>query len=177
MKLDLGCGSSKKNGYVGVDKLSLPGVDICHDLNLFPYPFEDGSIDEVWMDQVLEHVNDPVKVVEELYRICRNGALITIGVPYFRSFYAVIDPTHKNFFSTYWFAYFDPTHPFSHRYQYSPAKFLVKKIEFDREFVKKGLVHKIVAQFANKYPSFYEAKISHFYPLGSLTFYLGVVKM
>lgn len=95
MKLDIGCGTSKKDGYLGVDKLSLPGVDIQHDLNIFPYPFESGSVDEVWMDQVLEHLDEPVKVIEEIYRICKNEALVTIGVPYFRSFYSVIDPTHN----------------------------------------------------------------------------------
>ncbi len=176
MKLDIGCGGSKKEGYLGVDQLFLPGVDIIHDLNKFPYPFSDGLVDEIWMDQVLEHLDQPVKVIEELYRICRDGALITIGVPYFRSFYSVIDPTHKNFFSTYWFNYFDPAHSFSKRYQYSKSKFKVKKIEFDREYLKKGLLHKFIVGLAEKHPNFYETRISHFYPLNSLTFYLEVIK-
>lgn len=176
MKLDIGCGASKKVGYLGVDKLSLPGVDIVHDLNKFPYPFDDGSVDEIWMDQVLEHLNEPLKVVEELYRICKDGALVTVGVPYFRSFYSAIDPTHRNFFSTYWFDYFDPTNPFNKRYQYSEAKFKVVGIKFDREFLKQGLLHKLVVKFANKYPHVYEARISHLYPLNSLTFYLEAIK-
>ena len=50
-KLDLGCGRSKKAGFIGLDCLVLPGVDIVHDLTKFPYPFEDGLIDEIWMDQ------------------------------------------------------------------------------------------------------------------------------
>lgn len=176
MKLDIGCGLNKKPGHLGIDKLALPSVDFQHDLNIFPYPFKSDFIEEVWMDQTLEHLNDPLKVMEELHRICQNGAPLTVGVPYFRSFYAVIDPTHRNFFSTYWFAYFDPAHPFNQRYRYSAAKFKVKKIEFDREFVKKGLIHKIIARIANKYPNFYEAKISHLYPLNSLTFYLETIK-
>ena len=98
-KLDLGCGSSKKNGFIGVDLLPLKGVDIVHSLTDFPYPFENDSIDEIWMDNVLEHLPTPVRVVEELHRICKSGAKITISVPYFRSMYAFIDPTHVNFFS------------------------------------------------------------------------------
>jgi len=176
MKLDIGCGISKKVGFIGVDKLLLPGVDIRHDLNTFPYPFKDKSIDEIWMDQTLEHLSDPVRVIEELYRICKNGALITVGVPYFRSFYSVIDPTHKNFFSTYWFNYFDPSHPFCQRYQYSQVRFKIKNIIFDREFLKKKFFHKMLIKFANRYPNFYEAKISHLLPLNSLTFYLEVQK-
>ena len=176
MKLDIGCGSSKKEGYMGVDKLALPGVDVRHDLEIFPYPFATGSVDEIWMDQVLERLNNPVRVIEELYRICKNGASITIGVPYFRSFYAVIDQTHKNFFSVHWFDYFDPSNPFSERYQYSHAKFRIERIEFDREFVKKRFIHKMATGFANKHMSLYEAKMSHLYPLNSLTFHLEVIK-
>ena len=179
MKLDIGCGGSKKEGYLGVDQLFLPGVDIIHDLNKFPYPFSDGLVDEIWMDQVLEHLDQPVKVIEELYRICRDGALITIGVPYFRSFYSVIDPTHKNFFSTYWFNYFDPEHPFHQKYSYSKAKFKVNKIEFDREFKENstaGFLHKMLIKIAEKRPLFYESRLSHLFPLNSLTFHLTVLK-
>lgn len=176
MKIDIGCGSSKKYGFIGIDILDLQGVDIVHDLNVFPYPYNDNEVDEIWMDQVLEHLNEPIKVIEELHRICKNGASITIGVPYFRSFYATIDPTHKNFFGIYWFAYFDPKHAFCQRYQYTKARFTVNKIEFDREFLKKGFIHKNIVCFANKHPGFYESRVSHLWPLNSLTFYLNVLK-
>ena len=66
-KIDFGCGSSKKEGYIGVDILSMPGVDIVHNLAQFPYPFEDNEIDEIWMDQVLEHIPNPLLVIEELF--------------------------------------------------------------------------------------------------------------
>jgi len=177
MKIDIGCGSSKREGYIGVDILQLPGVDVVHNLDKFPYPFDDNSIDNVWMDQVLEHLKEPMLVVEELYRICKSGALIYIGVPYFRSFYAAIDPTHRNFFSVEYFNYFDPKHPYCKKYQYSKAHFTVKKIEFDREWKgKMGFIHGTLVRFAEKYPAKYEAKLSHLFPLNSLTFYLEVTK-
>jgi len=178
MKLDLGCGSSKKAGFTGVDSLQLPGVDIVHNLTTYPYPFEDNTIDEIWMDNVLEHLVNPLRVVEELYRICKPGAKIYISVPYFRSFYAAIDPTHVNFFSVYWFNYFDPRHKFHHRYQYSQAKFEVERIEFDREFKTGNMrfFHKRLVKFAEKRPETYEARLSHLMPLNSLTFYLKALK-
>lgn len=177
-KLDLGCGTSKRNGYIGVDSLNLPNVDIIHDLNSFPYPFADEEIDEIWMDQVLEHLSDPMRAMEEVYRICRNGAIVQIGVPYFRSVYSVIDPTHKNFFSASWFNYFDPSHPFSTKYCYTSAKFKVNKIEFDREFKESvmGFIHRSIVKFAEAKTAFYEYRLSHLYPLNSLTFYLEIVK-
>jgi len=133
MKIDLGCGKNKKEGFLGVDILKLPGVDIVHGLDSFPYPFSESEVDEISMDQVLEHLKEPLRVLEELYRISKDGAKITIGVPYFRSFYSVIDPTHRNFFGVSWFDYFDPSKPLHVKYQYSYVKFKNNKIEFDRE--------------------------------------------
>ncbi len=186
-KIDLGCGNTKKNGFIGVDCLSLPNVDIIHNLNQFPYPFKSDEIDEIWMDQCLEHVEHPTMVVDEIYRICKNGAKITIGVPFFRSVYAFIDPTHRNFFTPEWFNYFDPNHVFYKRYAYSSSQFSVDRIQFDREwdiyfyknyiFVKwRLLLHKLIVSFANIKPFVYTVKVSHFYPLNSLTFYLTVIK-
>jgi predicted SAM-dependent methyltransferase len=178
VKLDLGCGISKREGYLGVDCIQLPGIDLVHDLNKLPYPFKDGEIDEVFMDNVLEHLDNPLKVMEEVYRICKDGAKITISVPYFRSFYATIDPTHRNFFGVNWFNYFDPDHLFHKKYQYTKAKLSVKMIEFDREFQnsKKSFLHRFFLRYAGKDPEKYERKFSHLYPLNSLTFHLVVVK-
>jgi SAM-dependent methyltransferase len=109
VNIDLGCGQKKREGYIGVDALALPGVDIVHDLDVFPYPFEEGSAANVWMDNILEHVKDPLKVMEEGHRISADGATVVVSVPYFRSCYATIDPTHRNFFGVWWFCYFDPS--------------------------------------------------------------------
>jgi predicted SAM-dependent methyltransferase len=179
IKLDLGCGTSKKEGYIGVDSLSLPGVDIVHNLTVFPYPFSDNYADEILMDNVLEHLPQPLRVVEELYRICKKDAKVIIAVPYFRSYYATIDPTHVNFFGTNWFNYFDPNHPFQKKYQYSYAKFKVEKIYFDEAWFsskKASWFHKRLIKFAEKRPAFYEYRLSHLLPLNSLTFILRVLK-
>jgi predicted SAM-dependent methyltransferase len=177
LKLDIGCGASKKEGFIGIDILPLKGVDIVHDLNLLPYPFEDNTVDEIWMDQVLEHLLNPLEVVNELYRISKNGTRITIGVPYFRSFYATIDPTHRNFFGTNWFNYFDPNHMLCQKYQYSKSRFKVNKIEFEREFKNNiGYFRKRFIKLAENHPWFYEEKLSHLIPIHSLTFYLTVMK-
>jgi len=177
-RIDFGCGNSKKEGYIGVDIIQLSGVDIVHNLDEFPYPFANNEIDEIWMDQVLEHLKEPLKAVEELYRICKNGAMIHIGVPYFRSFYSAIDPTHRNFFGVYWFCYFDPSHEFNRKYQYSAAKFAIENLEFDREWKrnKMGYFKRKLISYAERRPYTYEAKLSHLIPLNSLTFHLKVIK-
>ena len=86
LKLDIGCGISKREGFIGVDIIPLNGVDIVHDLNHFPYPFESDTASEVWMNNILEHLERPINVMEEIFRISKNYALIIVAVPYFRSF-------------------------------------------------------------------------------------------
>lgn len=179
LKVDFGCGASKKPGFFGVDILNIEGVDKVHNLTSYPYPFEDNSVDEIWMDNVLEHLANPMRVVEELWRISKNGTKITIAVPYFRSHYAFIDPTHVNFFGVNWFNYFDPRHDFCKKMQYSKVTFHVDNFVFDREWKETksaGLFHRLLMNFAQKYPLQYEEKLSHILPLNSLTFYLTVIK-
>ena len=51
-----------------------------HDLEKFPYPFDDGVVDEILMSHVLEHIGQDLdvfnKIIKEFYRICKNNALI-----------------------------------------------------------------------------------------------------
>ena len=57
LKLNLGCGNKKKDGFKGVDKYPCEAVDILSDITK-PLPFDDNSVDEVLMDNVIEHIVD-----------------------------------------------------------------------------------------------------------------------
>jgi predicted SAM-dependent methyltransferase len=176
-KLDIGCGISKRKGFIGVDKIALPGVDIVHDLDVFPYPFDDDEVTFIWMNHVLEHLMYPVKTIEEIYRICKIGARVVITTPYFRSYLATVDPTHKSFFGLGWFNYFDPEHEFFKKYQYSIARFKIEKIELDRdvEINRRGILQPMFLKIAKNHPGFYEEKLSHLYPFQTITYCLRKV--
>ena len=98
--LDIGCGSAKTPGATGLDISADTDADIVHDLNEFPYPIADDSFDQILLQDVIEHVNDPIKVFEELHRIARPGARIQLRTPHYSSVLAYGDPTHKQYFAT-----------------------------------------------------------------------------
>lgn len=97
MKLDLGCGSRKREGFTGVDSSPDCGADIVHDLNLMPWPFDDASVDEVHCSHFLEHLDGPerIRFMVELYRVMKPGARALIITPYWSWVGAIQDPTHK----------------------------------------------------------------------------------
>ena len=119
VRLDLGCGKNKKEGFIGVDTLAFDGVDIVCNLaelvwNVKPeynpkvkefplfeadgvYRFKHDSVDEVYSSHFLEHLTgrERVNFYNELYRILKPGAKATIIVPHWGSGRAYGDPTHQ----------------------------------------------------------------------------------
>ena len=177
--LDIGCGTRKRHGAIGIDSNPKVLPDILHDLNAAPYPFPDSTFDEIYADNVIEHLNDTVKVMEELHRIAKPGALLKIDVPYFRARWAFIDPTHKHFFTAESFSYFALDHIHNKLYPYSSKNFKVERIVFNEKIIGKGVLGclgNFIKLFANRYPGIYEAYFSQFFPLDELTFYLKVIK-
>lgn len=83
MKLHLGCGPKKLDGYVNVDAVGNPDK-VC-DLSVFPWPFEDDSADEIFSEHFLEHVQDYDKTILEMYRILKPDGLLRFRVPHFRN--------------------------------------------------------------------------------------------
>jgi SAM-dependent methyltransferase len=105
-RLNFGCGKDIREGYVNMDHFALPGVDVVHDFEVFPYPFTDNQFDEIYCSHVLEHTSDLVRVMEEFGRIGKTGCLIRVLVPYFSSPYNALDPTHKRQFNLNTFDHF-----------------------------------------------------------------------
>jgi SAM-dependent methyltransferase len=169
--LDLGCGNKLRPGAVGIDFNSRTKATIIHDLNVFPYPIEDAAFDEVYIDNVIEHLDNVIRVMEEVHRITAVGGLVKVIVPYFRSCWASIDPTHTHSFTVQSFDYFDPDNILCQRYDYSTARFKVEKVVFNESLRNRWFRQRVV-NLANLHPSRYEYYVSHLFPLDDLSFYL-----
>lgn len=106
--LDLGCGTRKRPGTIGVDRTATPGVDVVCDLGV-GLPFADSSVQEIIASHVVEHLEDLSKTMEEIWRVCQPGARVRIWTPHFSSGLASwSDPTHRRAFTSRTFEYFLP---------------------------------------------------------------------
>lgn len=173
-KLNLGCGRDTRPpelGWVNLDAVDLPGVDVVYDINLPEWTvFEDNSFDYVEANMVLEHLDDWVKAMGEIWRICKPGAEIFIAVPFFPSVYSCIDPTHKSFFTYYTFEYFETEHKYKY---YMNAQFSIK-----RRYIRFSW-NKILNIFAipiNLFPRVYSRFFAFIFPSNSLEVVLKVAK-
>jgi SAM-dependent methyltransferase len=93
-KLHLGCGSERKPGWVNVDFQARLNPDQVVDLSVFPWPWPDNSVDEIYSHHVFEHLPATVATMMECHRILKPGGTVEVIVPdacnraYFQ------DPTH-----------------------------------------------------------------------------------
>lgn len=108
-KLNLGCGQFRKEGYINVDISPLSQADVIHNLEEFPYPFQDNTFDLIEADHILEHLTDPFCAMTEFKRIARPGGQIHIRVPHFSRGFT--HPEHKRGFDITFPYYFDDNFP------------------------------------------------------------------
>jgi SAM-dependent methyltransferase len=180
-KLNIGCGTDIKEGFVNLDQVKLKGVDVVHDLNKFPWPFKNNEFDYINAEQILEHLDNQVKSLQEIWRISKPGAKIHIAVPHYASPGAWFDLTHKHPFGWMSLNYMaaNKIHKHSvgkrHSHEYGEKeKFNILK----RKFIF-GRFHKIigVSLFAHSFPIFYEMfNIAYMLPPRHIEFWIETVK-
>jgi SAM-dependent methyltransferase len=155
--LDVGCGTKKHPGAIGLDISADTDADIVHDLDVFPYPIEDSSFDHVLLQDVIEHVDDPMRVAGELHRILRPGGRLTLRTPHFSSVLAYSDPTHRHFYSTTAIRYLaEPA--FAH---YSRERYRVEFVELDMWLPFRALG---IQSLANRHLDLYERYFAFRFP-------------
>jgi hypothetical protein len=131
MKLNLGAGSDIRIGWINHDIHPIEGINVVHDLNLTPWPWESESFEYILAKDVVEHLDNFSIAMHELWRISRPGSLIHIRVPYMGSWSFYADPTHIRAFHETTFEFFDPRTEYGRsRSYYSEAKFEIVEYSF-----------------------------------------------
>lgn len=97
LKLDLGCGDNKREGFKGVDFVKTPSTDYVEDLLKFPWKFKTDSVEEIHCSHFFEHIPQHLrpKFMDELYRVLMPGGKATIICPYYKSVRAIQDFSHQ----------------------------------------------------------------------------------
>lgn len=115
-RVDLACGATKKEGFVGIDMHEAEGVDIVHNLLQFPWPFEDDEIYEFNCEHFVEHIPHQIPgtdkdgffaFFEEVYRCLMPGGTIRVTTPYYTSMETYQDPTHVRAICERTYSYLD----------------------------------------------------------------------
>ena len=120
-RLNIGCGRDIQPGFLNVDRMPLPGVDIEFDLencDTARLPLADNSVREIRLHHVIEHIKNPLALMQELYRVAANHCKCTIHVPHGASDDAWADPTHVRPYFAGSFGYFSQPHYWRADYGY-----------------------------------------------------------
>ena len=125
MKLNLGASRRPKSGYVNLDKKAYKGIQVAHDLDIFPWPFEDGSFEEIRAIDVFEHLIYFVEAMNECWRILMPGGMLIIQGPLAGSRNHYLDPTHRRGFLADSLDYFDWNTPRGKNYAYGGGNWTI----------------------------------------------------
>lgn len=159
-KMNLGCGKDIRQNYLNIDFEKFVGVDRILNLNNLPYPFKNNQFEEIIMQDILEHLDNPFEVMKEIYRISKPEAKIYLRVPHFSSNNIAGDIQHKRGFNTETF-----TNPNMRK------MFIVKK-----QRITFGRLRKSLGGIINLYPRFYERHFAYILPAVNIEIELRVNK-
>ena len=137
VRVDIACGANKAGpDWIGIDVQDLPGVDIVHDLNEFPWPLPDKCASLVLASHYIEHINPAnfgfIDFMNEVWRVTKYDGEFAIITPYAGSYGFWQDPTHCNGVNEATFYYFDPLHTSGYYRFYRPKPWRIKETVFHR---------------------------------------------
>ena len=170
--LDVGCGRDKIRDAIGIDIAATAESDIHHDLGTFPYPVADSSFDVIFCRNVVEHVPDVVRLMEEIHRLGRPAADVLITTPHFSSLYSYQDPTHVRHLAYESLDYFSENTSHSNFYTRCRFDIVERRIDFGKS-LPFSLIAKTLAAISVRY---YEKHFAFLFPANSLFFHLKVRK-
>jgi len=172
--LHLGCGNNKIAGSTGIDFLKNSQADIIHNLDKLPYPLKSNTFSKVVAENILEHLENLPKVMEEIHRVSKNKARVFVTTSHFTSVDSFNDPTHKHFFTSRTFDYFVEGEDL-YKYKYSKAKFRKIKVLLGPKNTQKFLLN-LILKVINKNKVFYEKRLAYIFPVGVIYYELEVQK-
>ena len=84
LKLNIGCGYRKKEGYINIDINTECKPDVLLNIAKEKLPYKDNSVDYIYCDNVLEHLfeNEVEFVMKEIHRVIKEEGDVCLIMPY-----------------------------------------------------------------------------------------------
>lgn len=172
MILSVGCGRrTPEPGLVRLDRSPEVQPDIAWNLDDFPYPLEDSSFSAIECIDVIEHLENIPRAMEEFHRVLRPDGVLRIATPHFSSANSFVDPTHRWHLSYFSFDYFCGAQEPSY---YSTARYRMKSRHI--QFSGGRFSRSVVSRLANGSPKSYEERFAWMFPAFFLSFELEAIK-
>jgi ubiquinone/menaquinone biosynthesis C-methylase UbiE len=107
VSIELGCGTIKRlSDSIGIDAINYENVDIVGDIFNILEQFPNSSVNRVHSHHFIAHIDDLSRLMSELERVLKIGAIVEFVAPHFSNPYYYSDPTHKRFLGLYTFCYY-----------------------------------------------------------------------
>ncbi|MEM4703641.1 MAG: class I SAM-dependent methyltransferase [Candidatus Bathyarchaeia archaeon] len=84
LKLDIGCGSNKKEDFLGVDVIRTKATDVVADATNLP--FKDDCVDYIYSRRCVQHIKDDIKALKEICRVLKSDGKLQLIVASFYGF-------------------------------------------------------------------------------------------
>ena len=158
--LEIGCGKLKSQGAIGLDIKMTRDVDLLSDLER-PLPFKDESFETIIANQVVEHIENFTQLMAELHRILKKNGKLVIHVPYFRSSWSHIDPTHVRSFTLLTFDYWLKDSFLNEHYSFDECTFTRIDKYLDADY-RMHPIRWMLTKIAIRFPYVYENSLFSF---------------
>ncbi|MEE9275099.1 MAG: hypothetical protein V3V62_07310 [bacterium] len=189
--LDVGCGRAKAPGALGADINPAAEADVRADVGRDGLSFLPDTFERVRVNHIIEHVEEPIRLLEEIHRVGREGAEVEGVTPHFSNPCSFADPTHRHHFSLAFLDFFrggeDPPpasgwrlwanrflecyYPMISFYTEARFELVERRLTFCRLHRWLG-----VAWFANRFPEIWEFHLSGLFRARDIRFRLRVRK-
>jgi ubiquinone/menaquinone biosynthesis C-methylase UbiE len=155
----------------------LKGVDIVHEIKSRTHlPFKSNVFDNVYLLDVVEHVQDIAWLLSEVHRVATPNAQVDIQYPHFSGRNAYGDVMHHHYLGLDAFNHFIPETQEGQKYQY--YSLFGRHFPFDLQ--NKGVTFKMGEMCRLPYNLFgegtYESSLSALLPIATVNLELKVVK-
>lgn len=169
-QLNLGCGRQLRAGCLNLDVRAEVAPDVCWDLDQHPYPLPADHFERVYALDVIEHLSNVPRFMEEVHRLLASGGELEVTTPHFSCANSYTDSTHRQHLGLSSLDFFveGSDHDFS-----TSARF---------EMTERILVfhptrlNRLVARLANQFADLYEHRFCWLFPAWFMIFRLRAIK-